>query len=187
MGGHACRSSRPDARLKLRRGRKARRPAAHPERGAVLVFIIVLKGLKGALFLSAAAALAVFRRDPSSRWLLHVAERADGDPRLRLTAKVLREMSHGFELHFSAIIAACVIAGTALCAEGFFLWLGYAWAPWVTIVLTGAWVPVEAWELFRRFSLRTFVLMVVNVAIVAYLFVHRKDFHRRVGDETPKD
>jgi uncharacterized membrane protein (DUF2068 family) len=187
MGGHACRSSRPDARLKLRRGRKARRPAAHPERGAVLVFIIVLKGLKGALFLSAAAALAVFRRDPSSRWLLHVAERADGDPRLRLTAKVLREMSHGFELHFSAIIAACVIAGTALCAEGFFLWLGYAWAPWVTIVLTGAWVPVEAWELFRRFSLRTFVLMVVNVAIVAYLFVHREDFHRRVGDETPKD
>ena len=30
-------------------------------------------------------------------------------------------------------------------------------------------------------------LMVVNVAIVAYLFVHRKDFHRRVGDETSKD
>jgi len=173
--------------LRLRRGGPARRPATHPERGAVLVVIIVLKCLKGALFLAAGTALAVFRRDPSSRWLLHVAERADGDPRLRLTAKVLREMSHGFELHFSAIVAACVIAGTALCAEGVFLWLGYAWAPWVTIVLTGAWVPVEVWELFRRFSLRTFVLMVVNVAIVAYLFVHRKDFHRRVGDETSKD
>jgi len=173
--------------LRLRRGPKGRRPAAHPERGAVLVVIIVLKVLKGALFLAAGVALAVFRRDPSSRWLLHVAERADGDPRLRLTARVLREMSHGFELHFSAIVAACVIAGLALCSEGVFLWLGYAWAPWVTIVLTGVWVPVEVWELFRRFSLRTFVLMVVNVAIVVYLFLHRKDFHRRVGEETPRD
>jgi uncharacterized membrane protein (DUF2068 family) len=173
--------------LRFRFGGKARRPATHPERGAVLVVIIVLKCLKGALFLAAGAALAVFRRDPSSRWLLHVAERADGDPRLRLTARVLREVSHGFELHFSAIVAACVIAGLALCAEGIFLWLGYAWAPWVTIFLTGAWVPVEFWELFRRFSLRTLVLMVVNVAIVAYLFVHRRDFHRRVGDATPKD
>jgi uncharacterized membrane protein (DUF2068 family) len=173
--------------LRFRFGGKARRPATHPERGAVLVVIIVLKCLKGALFLAAGAALAVFRRDPSSRWLLHVAERADGDPRLRLTARVLREVSHGFELHFSAIVAACVIAGVALCAEGIFLWLGYAWAPWVTIFLTGAWVPVEFWELFRRFSLRTLVLMVVNVAIVAYLFVHRRDFHRRVGDATPKD
>lgn len=149
--------------------------------------IIALKTLKGALFLVAGVALAVFRRDPSSRWLLHVAERADGDPRLRLTARLLRDVSHGFELHFSAIVAACVIAGLALCSEGFFLWLGYAWAPWVTIFLTGVWVPVEAWELVRRFSPRTFVLMVVNVAIVAYLFVHRKDFHRRSRGETPED
>jgi uncharacterized membrane protein (DUF2068 family) len=153
----------------------------------VLVVIIVLKYLKGALFLVAGLALAVFRRDPSSRWLLHVAEKADGDPRLRLTARLLRDISHGFELHYSAIVAACVIAGLALCAEGTFLVLGYAWAPWVTIVLTGVWVPVEAWELLHRFSPRTFVLMVVNLAIVVYLFLHRKDFHRRVGGETPKD
>ena len=168
-------------------GGAGRRPASHPERGAVLVVIIVLKYLKGTLFLVAGIALAVFRRDPSSRWLLHVAERADGDPRLRLTARLLREVSHGFELHYSAIVAACVIAGLALCAEGTFLVLGYSWAPWVTIFLTGVWVPVELWELVRRFSLRTFVLMIVNVAIVVYLFVHRRDFHRRVGKETTTD
>jgi uncharacterized membrane protein (DUF2068 family) len=173
--------------LRTRRGRKTPRPPSHPERGTVLVVIIILKCLKGALFLVAGVALAVFRRDPSSRWLLHVAERADGDPRLRLTAQLLREASHGFELHFSAIVVACVMAGLALCAEGTFLVLGYTWAPWVTIFLTGVWVPVEAWELVRRFSLRTFLLMIVNVAIVVYLFVHRKDFHRRVGESTPND
>jgi uncharacterized membrane protein (DUF2068 family) len=168
-------------------GGAVRRPAGHPERSAVLVVIIALKYLKGALFLVAGVALAVFRRDPSSRWLLRAAEKADGDPRLRLTARLLREISHGFELHYSAIVAACVIAGLALCAEGTFLVLGYAWAPWVTIFLTGVWVPVEVWELLHRFSLRTFVLMVVNLGIVVYLFLHRKDFHRGLGDEKARD
>jgi uncharacterized membrane protein (DUF2068 family) len=168
-------------------GGKGRRPARQPGRAAVLVVIIALKFLKGTLFLVAGLALAVFRRGPSSQWLLHAAEKADGDPRLRLTAHLLRDVSRGFELHYSAIVAACVIGGLALCAEGTFLVLGYTWAPWVTIFLTGVWVPVEVWELVHRFSPRTFVLTVVNVAIVVYLFLHRKDFHRRVGQETPKD
>ena len=149
----------------------------------MLVGIIIVKYLKGMLFLLAGGALAIFRRDPSARWLLHVAERADGDPRLRLTARFLRDVSHGFELHFSAIVWACFIAGIALFAEGSFLLLGYTWAPWVTIFLTGVWIPVELWEVFRRFSLRTLVVMLVNIAIVAYLFVHRKDFHRHVGED----
>jgi hypothetical protein len=31
----------------------------------------------------------------------------------------------------------------------------------------------------RRFSLRTLIVMLVNVAIVVYLYLHRKDFHRK--------
>jgi len=150
----------------------------HPERGPILFAIIFLKFVKGLLFLAAGLALFGFQKDPSSRWLLRVAEKADGDPRLRVTARLFRELSHGFELHFSAIVAACLIAGLALCGEGTFLIRGYVWAPWVTIVLTGIWVPVEIWEIVRRFSLRTFIVMVVNLAIVVYLYRHRKDFHR---------
>ena len=158
------------------------RSRRHPERGLILVAIIVLKFLKGALFVAATGALVVFHRDPASRWLLQIAERADGDPRLRLTARMLRELSRGFQLHFSAILVSCAIAGVALTAEGAFLTLGYTWAPWVTIVLTGVWVPVEVWEVVRRFSPRTFALMIINVAIVVYLFLHRRDFHRHVGE-----
>ena len=165
----------PRRRLKL--SRREPRPS-HPERGPILLAIIVLKYVKGLLFLAAGLALFGFRKDPSARWLLRVAEKADGDPRLRLTARLLRDLSHGFELHFSAIVASCLIAGVALVCEGTFLARGYAWAPWVTIFLTGVWVPVEIWEVVRRFSPRTFVLMLVNIAIVVYLYRHRKDFHR---------
>ncbi len=168
-----------------RRLKRSRRPSrsGHPERGPILFAIIVLKYVKGLLFLLAGLALFGFRKDPSSRWLLRIAEKADGDPRLRVTARLLRDLSHVFELHFSAIVAACLIAGIALAGEGTFLLRGYTWAPWVTIFLTGVWVPVELWEILRRFSPRTFVVMVVNVAIVVYLYRHRKDFHRHVGGD----
>ncbi|HWC66106.1 MAG TPA: DUF2127 domain-containing protein [Thermoanaerobaculia bacterium] len=166
----------------MRLKRRRRRGSGHPERGPILLAIIALKYLKAALFLVAGLALFRFRKDPSARWLLRVAERADGDPRLRLTARLLRDLSHSFELHFSAIVASCLIAGVALGCEGTFLARGYAWAPWVTIVLTGMWVPVEAWEVFRRFSVRTLVLMIVNILIVAYLYVHRADFHRHLRE-----
>lgn len=157
--------------------------AKYSKRSAVLIAIIVLKYLKGLLFIATGAALFFFQKDPSSRWLLHLAEKADGDPRLRLTAHVFRDLSHSFELHFSAIVASCLIAGLALAGEGTFLLRGYVWAPWVTIMLTGIWVPVELWDVIHRFSIRTLVLMAVNIAIVVYLFVHRKDFHRHIALE----
>ena len=158
------------------------RSRTHPERGAILVAIIFLKYVKGLLCVLAGLALFGFRRDPSARWLLALAEKADGDPRLRMTARVLRDLSHGFELHFSAIVASCLIAGVALTAEGTFLLRGYTWAPWVTIFLTGVWIPVEIWEIVRRPSPRTVLVMAVNVAIVTYLYLHRKDFQRHVGE-----
>jgi len=155
----------------------------HSERGPVLIAIIALKFLKGGFFLATTAALFFFQKDPSSRWLLRLAEKADGDPRLRLTAHLFRDLSRNFQLHFSAIVAACLIAGIALATEGTLLLLGYTWAPWVTIFLTGVWIPVELWDVIHRFSFRTLALMIVNIAIVAYLFLHRKDFHRHVGEE----
>jgi len=112
----------------------------HSERGPVLIAIIALKFLKGAFFLATTAALFFFQKDPSSRWLLRLAEKADGDPRLRLTAHLFRDLSRNFQLHFSAIVAACLIAGIALATEGTLLLLGYTWAPWVTIFLTGVWM-----------------------------------------------
>ena len=168
----------------MKAGRRTDPPErpTHPERGAILVAIIFLKYVKGLLCVLAGLALFLFQRDPSSRWLLRVAEKADGDPRLRMTARVLRDLSHGFQLHFSAIVASCLIAGVALTAEGTFLLRGYTWAPWVTIFLTGVWIPVELWEVARRPSLRTVVVMLVNVAIVSYLYLHRKDFQRHVGE-----
>jgi hypothetical protein len=152
-----------------------------------LIAIIVLKLIKGGLFVSCGVALLVYRRDPATRALLRLASWADGDPRLRLTAAVLRDLSSGFVAHFPSVVAACLVGGVAFCAEAAFLLAGYVWAPWLTIVLTGAWIPVEAYEFFRRGSSRIALVAIVNSVIVAYLYRHRGDFRRRLLGQRHRD
>lgn len=152
---------------------KARR---HP----LLLAIIAFKFFKALLFFAAGSALVLFRPEPSTRFLLRAADWAEGYPRLAVTAHVLRDLSRSFELHFPAIVAACFLASVLLTAEGVCLWLGYTWAPWFTIALTGMWIPLELRVLVGHFTLHGFVFFAVNLLIVLYLYRHRKDFHRHL-------
>lgn len=153
-------------------------PATGARRPAVLLAIIAWKFAKSAAFLAAGAMLAIYRQGAATGALIHAANWADGDPRLHLTAKILRQISTDFELHFSGILAACLIAGVVLGAEGVFLSLGYTWAPWLTIFLTGVWLPIELFRLVAHFSIRTLVVFIINAVVVVYLYFHRHEFTR---------
>jgi uncharacterized membrane protein (DUF2068 family) len=53
--------------------------------------------------------------------------------------------------------------------EGVGLLLGRRWAEWVTVVITGSFLPVEIYEIARRASALRIALFFANVAIVVYL------------------
>ena len=156
------------------------------KRPSLLVAIIAFKFFKAALFLAAGAALAFARQEPASRLFLRWADWVEGSPRIGFTARLLRELSLDFELHFSAIVASCLIAGVVVLCEGTFLVRGYTWAPWLTIVLTSLFIPLEVRHLFRRFSGHQFLLLFVNVLIVIYLYQHRKFFKRHLERDPSK-
>jgi len=156
------------------RSRKQKRPS-------LLIGIIVFKFFKALLFLVAGAALAFARQEPASLLFQGWADWVEGTQRLAFTARILRELSLDFELHFSAIVASCLIAGVVVACEGTFLARGYTWAPWLTIVLTSIFIPLEVKHLFfHRFSGHRFLLLFLNVLIVAYLYQHRKFFKRHL-------
>ncbi len=157
-------------------------PATSAPRRPLLMAIVAFKFAKGAVFLAAATALLIYRRQPAAELFLHAADFANGDPRLRVSAGILRELSFAFELHFPAVVTACGLGGAALFTEAICLLLGYTWAPWMTIVLTGVWIPVELYELEHRFAWRTLAIAAVNILVVVYLYRHRREFHRRLGE-----
>lgn len=65
-------------------------------------------------------------------------------------------------------LAGLIYAGLFLL-EGTGLWLQRRWGEWVTVVITGLLIPVEAYEIHRHPSAVKVGVLVVNVAVVLYL------------------
>ena len=59
-------------------------------------------------------------------------------------------------------------------AEGTGLWLRKRWGEWLTVIITSSLVPVEIYEIHRRFGYAKIVVLALNVAIVLYLIYHMR-------------
>ena len=73
------------------------------------------------------------------------------------------ELAAGIAFAYAALFAA----------EGVGLWLAKVWAEYLTIVATTSFVPLEIYELTRRFTPLRVAALGINVAIVAYLVARR--------------
>jgi uncharacterized membrane protein (DUF2068 family) len=61
-----------------------------------------------------------------------------------------------------------IYAGLFL-TEGVGLWLAKRWGEWLTVIITSSLVPVEIYEIFRHLSVIKILVVITNIAIVAYL------------------
>jgi uncharacterized membrane protein (DUF2068 family) len=53
--------------------------------------------------------------------------------------------------------------------EGFGLWLEASWAAYMTIISSSIFLPVEFFEVIQHLSALHVAVLVINIAIVAYL------------------
>jgi len=86
---------------------------------------------------------------------------------------------NGHERHELAIASFGYAALFAV--EGVGLLLRKRWAEWMTVIVTGSFVPFEVYHLLRRPGLGKVVAVALNVAIVAYLAWRRARAWGRVG------
>jgi uncharacterized membrane protein (DUF2068 family) len=91
-------------------------------------------------------------------------------PLLSRAALELAALATPRHLH---VLAALLGADALVSAvEGWVLHRGYAWAPWLVVGATGALLPFELVELVHRPRAGVAVMLLANVAIVAYLVRH---------------
>jgi len=135
--------------------------------------IIVFKYFKAVLFLLVAiAALTLSRTDPFPT-VEQVARFFRSSPENEL----IRAFSHltpglalgiGFVSLFVSLVFG--VEATLLTAR---IW----WSTYFTIVLTALGIPLEIWEILHRpSSVRRYLLLVVNAAILVFLWTRRKEF-----------
>lgn len=139
-----------------------------PDRGVVLV--TVYKLLRGASALLGAAALAVVvitGHAPQLHDLVeHLSEHWTSGVSSRLSAYVLRALEAH---HVWIVTAALALDGAFTSLEGFALYRGYTWGPWLVVGATSLLLPFEAVAWLRRPTLGRALLLALNALVAAYL------------------
>lgn len=64
--------------------------------------------------------------------------------------------------------------------EGVGLWMQKRWAEWLTVIITASLIPLEVWEIFFRPTIGKVLILLANVAVVAYLVWHVRTKNRPV-------
>lgn len=79
------------------------------------------------------------------------------------------------------VVAAALVADGAFTSfEGWSLYRGYAFAPWLVVIATASFLPFEIYEMAEGLRLGKVLLLAVNVAVVVYLV--RRTLRERRGD-----
>ncbi len=73
-------------------------------------------------------------------------------------------------------VGSFLYAGLFL-TEGIGLWLVKRWAAWFSIIITSSLVPVELYEIYRRPTASKVLLLIINIAVVAFLLYRIRDEH----------
>ncbi|HEV3202493.1 MAG TPA: DUF2127 domain-containing protein [Bryobacteraceae bacterium] len=144
--------------------KKAKRPAA-----TGLLLIALFKLVKGILLVAVgvgalkmlhrdvAAAVAYWvdtlRVDPDNRFIHRLVERA-----FSVNPKQLKELSIGTFFYASLLLT-----------EGVGLLFRKGWAEYFTVITTSVFIPLEVYELARRFTFTRLGVLALNAAIVWYL------------------
>lgn len=142
---------------------------SHSRGDAVLLAIALFKFVKCALLLALAfGALSLLHKDVASHvehWLDQL--RVDPDNRFIGTALSKLQLIHTKELKELSALGAGY-AGLFL-TEGTGLLFGRRWAEWLTILATSSLMPLELYELIKKFTAIRLIVLLINAAVVLFL------------------
>jgi uncharacterized membrane protein (DUF2068 family) len=143
-------------------------------RTSVLTWIIAFKAVKAIALTAAGVALLTVRHADPVDILLRLAL----DVHLPLTSRLLnRLLLSASDLTVSRETALAITAfayAILMGSEGVSLYLRKPWARWFTILASSSLIPIELYEIARAIRPLRVVVLLVNLAIVVYLF-RRKD------------
>ena len=148
------------------------------KRAPTLYVIIAIKLLKGLLFLTlAVVAWALSDNDlpVEFRNLLHLLRL---NPERKFFTNLAVQVGKITEVNVLWVAAGTLVYSLFSLVEGIGLMFRVSWAGWLAIGESAFFIPIELYELSHNFSLMVFVILMINVVMVAYLFENRHRLFR---------
>jgi uncharacterized membrane protein (DUF2068 family) len=81
------------------------------------------------------------------------------------------------ERQLQALSIGSFLYAGLLLIEGAGLFLQKRWAKYFSVIITASFIPLEVWELMKKFSPAKTVVIAANMAIVLYLVVKLRQEH----------
>jgi uncharacterized membrane protein (DUF2068 family) len=148
-------------------GQKALKP-----RFGVLRTIALYKLVKVILLLGVAYGELRLRDASLAAKLLSWAQARPYGLEHRIIAQLLEWFS-GLSVSRAHLFRIVTLTYAAVFAvEGIGLWMEKRWAEWLTTIITASLIPLEAWEIALRPTIGKVLILLANVAVVAYLVWH---------------
>ena len=131
--------------------------------------IAVFKLLKAVLLIAVgASALRLLHKDMASV-LEHWVATLGLDPGKQYVARALQKAANLTPSKIRGLGMVSFIYAGLFLTEGIGLWLVKRWAEWFTVIITGSLVPFEFYEIHHHPSLVKALVLLINMAVVAYL------------------
>ncbi len=137
-----------------------------------LELIAAYKLLQAALLVSVGVGALKLLHQDVDEFLTSLAKALSMNPEGRLVSFLLDKASV-IDDHMLRRISAFLFGYAAIgLLEGIGLILEKVWAEYLTAVITASFLPLEIYELFHRVTWFRVSLLVLNLAVLAYLVTH---------------
>jgi uncharacterized membrane protein (DUF2068 family) len=157
------------------------------KRAPTLYAIIFFKLIKGLLFCAFGVVLYFqASQDLPGEWgdllkqplVERVFERLRIHPENKFFQHIAEQIANVTETQVHVWASGIMLFSLFPLVEGIGLLYRVSWAGWLTIGESAFFVPIEMYELARKFSPYMLLVMIVNIFIVWYLYANRKTlFH----------
>jgi uncharacterized membrane protein (DUF2068 family) len=158
-------------RLGGKRGRRARsRPFASRDNEVLGVRVVALfEGLKGVLVLVAGVGLLRLVHHDLQAIAERVVRLSHLNPARHYPRIFIDLASRTTDARLKLLAAMAFVYAMVRLVEAYGLWTTRVWAEWFAIVSGAAFLPLETLELWRRATWTRGAVLLINLALVAYL------------------
>ena len=165
--------------------RRTRKSPAVPNRSVTIFLIALFKLTKGVLLVIVGiGAHRLLHRDVAET-VAHWVDILRVDPDNRYIHRLLTHVLAVTPAQLKAASVGTFIYAGLLLTEGIGLLLRKRWAEYFTILTTASFLPLEVYEIYRKVTAPRVTLLLLNLAIVAYLIFdlrsHSKEEHGSAG------
>ena len=104
------------------------------------------------------------------------------DPDNRYVDRALQKVANLTPNKIRSLGIGSFIYSGLFLTEGIGLWLVKRWAEWFSVIITSSLVPVEVYEIYRHPSALKILVLILNIAVVAYLIYRIRNEGQSIPD-----